>query len=155
MFKEKPHPKSIDKEKLKEFTVSVSEVNKLRLGLDALDEKGNTIANNVLTLPAYPQRSYAYCSDTNYFEDIIEQVKEVNLLYHEATFLVTEIERAKKTFHTTATQAATIANKANVKQLLVGHFSARYGSIDGFMEEAQAVFANTLLAQEGMTYQVV
>ncbi|HEX7413038.1 MAG TPA: ribonuclease Z [Bacteroidia bacterium] len=155
LFKEKPHLKSIDKEKLKEFAVSVSEINKLRLGLDALDEKGSTIANDVLTLPASPQRSYAYCSDTNYFEEIIEQVKEVNLLYHEATFLVTEIERAKKTFHTTAAQAATIASKANVKQLLLGHFSARYSSTDGFIEEAQAVFANTLLAQEGMTYQVV
>jgi len=123
--------------------------------LDAIDEKGNTVANADVTLPAHPQRSYAYCSDTNYFEDIIEHVKEVNLLYHEATFLNAELERAKKTFHSTAEQAATIANKANVKQLLLGHFSARYGNTDGFIVEAQPVFTNTLVAVEGTTYKVI
>jgi ribonuclease Z len=154
LFKEKPHLKNIDKEKLQKFKISVSEINKLRLGLDAIDEKGNTVANASITLPAHPQRSYAYCSDTNYFEDIIEQVKEVNLLYHEATFLNAELERSKKTFHSTAEQAATIASKANVKQLLLGHFSARYGTTDGFIEEAQPVFTNTLVATEGTTYKV-
>jgi len=154
LFKEKPHLKNIDKEKLKQFKISVSEINKLRLGLDAIDEKGNTIANTAVTLPVHPQRSYAYCSDTNYFEYIIEHVKEVNLLYHEATFLNAELERAKKTFHSTAEQAATIASKANVKQLLLGHFSARYSTTDGFIEEAQPVFTNTLVATEGVTYKV-
>jgi ribonuclease Z len=154
LFKEKPHLKNIDKEKLKEFKVAVSEINKLRLGLDAIDDKGNAVANTTVTLPAQPQRSYAYCSDTNYFEDIIEHVKEVNLLYHEATFLNAELERAKKTFHSTSEQAATIASKANVKQLLLGHFSARYGSMDGFIEEAQPFFANTLIAEEGTTYKI-
>ena len=152
LFKEKPHLKNIDKEKLKEFKVSVSEINKLRLGLDAIDEKGNTVVNTSVTLPVYPQRSYAYCSDTNYFEDIVEHIKEVDLLYHEATFLNDESERAKKTFHSTAEQAATIASKANAKQLLLGHFSARYGSTDGFITEAQPIFAN---AQEGTTYKII
>jgi ribonuclease Z len=155
LFKEKPHLKNIDKEKLKEFKVSVSEINKLRLGLDAIDEKGNTVVNTSVTLPVYPQRSYAYCSDTNYFEDIVEHIKEVDLLYHEATFLNDESERAKKTFHSTAEQAATIASKANAKQLLLGHFSARYGSTDGFITEAQPIFANTLVAQEGTTYKII
>jgi ribonuclease Z len=155
LFKEKPHLKNIDKEKLQEFKISLSEINKLRLGLDAIDEKGNMIANTDVTLPVHPQRSYAYCSDTNYFEDIIEHVKDVNLLYHEATFLNDESERAKKTFHSTAIQAATIASKANVKQLLLGHFSARYGTTDGFITEAQPIFANTLVAQEGTTYKVI
>ncbi len=148
LFKEKPHLKNIDKEKLKEFKVSVSEINKLRLGLDAIDDKGNTVVNTDVTLPIHPQRSYAYCSDTNYFEDIVEHVKEVDLLYHEATFLNAELERAKKTFHSTAEQAATIASKANVKQLLLGHFSARYGNTDGFIEEAQPFFSNTLVARK-------
>ena len=154
LFKEKPHLKNIDKEKLKEFKIPVSEINKLRLGLDVLDEKGNTIANTSVTLPPHPQRSYVYCSDTNYYEDIIEHIKEVDLLYHEATFLEAEAERAKRTFHSTAQQAATIASKANVKQLLLGHFSARYSSTDGFIEEAQPIFLNTLIAHEGTTYQV-
>ena len=76
------------------------------------------------------------------------------MLYHEATFLLAELERAKKTFHSTAAQAATIADKAQVKQLLLGHFSARYGTTDGFIEEAQPVFANTLVALEGTTYKI-
>ncbi len=155
LFKEKPHLKNIDKEKFKEFKISVSEINKLRLGLDALDERGNTVANAAITLPTHPQRSYAYCSDTNYYENVIEHVKEVDLLYHEATFLNDEGERAKKTFHSTAEQAATIASKAHAKQLLLGHFSARYGSTDGFITEAQPIFANTLVAQEGTTYKII
>jgi ribonuclease Z len=155
LFKEKPHLKNISKEKLTQFNISVSEINKLRLGFDAIDEKGKTIANNELTLPAQPQRSYAYCSDTNYYEDIIEHIKEVNLVYHEATFLEAELERAKKTFHSTAKQAATIASKAEAKQLLLGHFSARYGNTDEFIEEAKPIFENTLVAQEGVTYQIV
>jgi len=155
LFKEKPHPKNISKEKLAQFKIPVSEINKLKLGLDAIDEKGEIIANDKVTLPAQPQRSYAYCSDTNYFEDIIEHIKNVDLVYHEATFLEAEAERAKKTFHSTAIQAATIATKANVKQLLLGHFSARYGNTDGFIIEAKPVFENTLVAQEGSTYKIV
>ncbi len=154
LFKEKPHLKNISKEKLEQYSVPVSEINKLRLGLDALDKKGNTIANEKLTLAASPQRSYAYCSDTTYFEDIIEHIKEVDLVYHEATFLEAEADRAKKTFHSTAIQAATIATKANIKQLLLGHFSARYGHTHGFLEEAIPVFANTIVAQEGATYTI-
>ena len=76
------------------------------------------------------------------------------MLYHEATFLEAELERAKKTFHSTASQAATIAQKAGVRQLLLGHFSARYANTDGFIEEALPIFKNTLVAQEGVTYKV-
>jgi ribonuclease Z len=154
LFKEKPHFKNIIKEKLQEFNVPTSEVNKLRLGLDAINKKGKTIANDKLTLMASPQRSYAYCSDTNYYEEIIEHIKGADLVYHEATFLEAEIERAKKTFHSTAKQAATIASKAQIKQLLLGHFSARYGNTDGFIEEANPIFQNTLVAQEGQTYKI-
>jgi len=154
LFKEKPHLKNIIKENLKEFDVPTSEVNKLRLGLDAINAKGKTIANAKLTLMPMPQRSYAYCSDTNYYEEIIEHIKGVDLVYHEATFLEAELERAKKTFHSTAKQAATIAKKAEIKQLLLGHFSARYGNTDGFIEEANPIFENTLVAQEGHTYKI-
>ena len=154
LFKEKPHLKNIIKEKLQEFGVSTAEVNKLRLGLDAINTKGKTISNEKLTLPAPPQRIYAYCSDTNYYEAIIEHIKEADLVYHEATFLEAEIERAKNTYHSTAKQAATIAGKANIKQLLLGHFSARYGNTDGFLVEAKPIFENTLVAQEGVTYKV-
>jgi ribonuclease Z len=154
LFKEKPHLKNIIKEKLLEFNVPNSEVNKLRLGLDAINEQGKTIANDKLTLSALPQRSYAYCSDTNYYEEIIEHIKGADLVYHEATFLEAEIERAKKTFHSTAKQAAAIASKAKIKQLLLGHFSARYGNTTGFIEEANPIFENTLVAQEGQIYKI-
>lgn len=155
LFKEKPHLKNISKEKLQQYSISVSEIHKLRLGLDAIDEKGNVVANDQLTLPSAPQRSYAYCSDTNYFEDIIPQIKDTDLVYHEATFLEAESDRAKKTFHSTAVQAATIASKANIKQLLLGHFSARYGTTDGFLMEAKPIFENTLVAEEGVTYKII
>lgn len=155
LFKEKPHLKNIIKEKLDEFDVPTSQVNKLRLGFDAINEEGKNIANDKLTVPAPLQRSYAYCSDTNYYEEIIEHIKGVDLVYHEATFLEAELERAKKTFHSTAKQAATIACKAEIKQLLLGHFSARYGTTDGFILEAKPIFENTLVAQEGQTYKIV
>ena len=129
-------------------------MHKLRLGLDVLDHKQQTIKNELVTLPDSPRLSYAYCSDTNYYEEIIPYIQEVDLLYHEATFLEAESDRAQKTFHSTAIQAAAIAKKAGVKKLLLGHFSARYGSTEGFLEEAIPVFENTLIAEEGKTYPI-
>jgi ribonuclease Z len=154
VFKEKPGLRKIIKEKLQQHKVSVAEIHKLRLGLDALDDNGNTILNSDLTMPSPEQRSYAYCSDTIYHEPILEYIKNVNLLYHESTFLNTESDRAKKTFHTTAEQAATIAKKAEVKQLLLGHFSARYGNTADFLKESKPVFENTLIAEEGSVYRI-
>jgi ribonuclease Z len=155
LFKEKPGLRKIIKEKLLQHKVSVAEIHKLRLGLDAVDESGKTILNGDLTQPAPQPRSYAYCSDTIYHEPIIEYIKHANLLYHESTFLNSESDRAKKTFHTTAEEAATIAKKAEVKQLLLGHFSARYGSTGDFLKEAKPVFENTLIAEEGSTYPII
>lgn len=155
LFKEKPGLKKIIKEKLQQNKISVAEIHKLRLGMDVVDEQGRTILNKELTEDPPEPRSYAYCSDTIYHEPVIEYVRGVNLLYHESTFLTTELERAKKTFHTTAVQAATIAKKAEVKQLLLGHFSARYGSTDDFLKEAKPVFENTLIAEEGSTYKII
>ena len=155
LFKEKPGLKKIIKEKLLKSKVSVAEINKLRLGMDALDENGNTILNSDLTQPAPEPRIYAYCSDTIYHEPIIEHIKNANLLYHESTFLNSEADRAKKTFHTTAAQAAAIAKAASVKKLLLGHFSARYGNTRDFLNEAAPVFENTLIAEEGNTYKII
>jgi ribonuclease Z len=155
LFKEKPGLRKIVKEKLLQHKISVAEINKLRLGMDVQDENGKTILNKELTGSAAPIRSYAYCSDTIYHEPIIEHIKQVNLLYHESTFLHAESDRAKKTFHTTAAEAAAIAKKAEVKQLLLGHFSARYGNTGDFLKEAAPVFENTLIAEEGMTYKII
>jgi ribonuclease Z len=94
-------------------------------------------------------RSYAYCSDTMYDERIIEYIKGVNLLYHETTFLNEMAERAKETYHTTALQAGIMAKKAEVKKLMIGHYSARYKDLEPLLEEARSEFPNTILAIEG------
>ncbi len=155
LFKEKIGLRRIIKEKLQQHKISVAEINNLRLGLDVVDENGKNILNSELTEPPPAPRSFAYCSDTIYDERIVEYIKGVNLVYHESTFLASEIDRAKKTFHTTAAQAATIAKMSGIGQLLIGHFSARYGNTEDFLEEAKPVFENTLLAEEGKTYKII
>jgi ribonuclease Z len=153
LIKEKPKPKRLKKEKVSELRVR--DINILKKGEDVLDESGNLkFKDTDYTLPAKKSRSYAYCSDTKYNEDIIPLVKEVDLLYHEGTFLHDNLERAESTFHTTAKQAGIIAQKANVGQLLIGHFSNRYKELQPLLEEAQKEFANTALAEEGKVFTI-
>jgi ribonuclease Z len=113
---------------------------------------GITYINEEYTTEGCPEKRLAYCSDTIYDETIIDYIKDVDLLYHEATFLAEHAERAKLTFHTTAAQAASIAQKANVKRLLIGHFSSRYKTTEDFLTEARAVFSDTTLSQEGENF---
>ena len=98
-------------------------------------------------------KSYAFCSDTIYNEAIIPIINKVTVLYHETTFLESEVVLAEKTMHSTAKEAARIAVKANVETLLLGHFSTRYGNIDLFKEEAEPIFSNTLLCDDGKTFE--
>lgn len=154
LFKEKPLPRNIDKYKLEKMNVSFAEIHKLKQGLDAIDNTGNTIKNNQLTIDPVKSRSYAFCSDTKFFEELALDIKDVDLLYHESTFLEEKIDRAKQTFHSTAKQAAEMAILANAQQLVLGHFSARYGNLEEFLEEAKPVFANTELAIEGKVFSL-
>lgn len=154
VFREKLGMRKIVKEKLQQHKISVAEIHNLRIGLDVWDEDGKLVRNEDITLAPPAPRSFAYCSDTIHDENIVPYIKNVDLLYHEATFLEAEADRAKKTFHTTARQAASIARMAEAKQLLIGHFSARYGDTAPFAEEARSVFENTLLAEEGRTYKI-
>jgi len=154
LFKEKPLPRNIDKYKLEKMNVSFAEIHKLKLGLDASDNNGNTIKNSDLTLDPPNTRSFAFCSDTKFFEELANDIKDVDLLYHESTFLEDKKDRAKQTFHSTAKQAAEMAKKANVKKLIIGHFSARYGNLNEFLEEAMPIFSNTELAIEGSLFSV-
>ncbi len=154
LFKEKPLPRNIDKYKLEKMNVSFAEIHKLKLGLDAIDNNGNTIKNSDLTLDPPNTRSFAFCSDTKFFEELANDIKDVDLLYHESTFLEDKKDRAKQTFHSTAKQAAEMAKKANVKKLIIGHFSARYGNLNEFLEEAMPIFSNTELAIEGSLFSV-
>ena len=132
------------------YEIPLYELNRIKSGEDYVTADGTVVPNARLTIPADPPRKYAYCSDTIYRESVIEQIKEVNLLFHEATFAQKEQARARETFHTTAAQAATIAKKANVKQLVIGHFSARYEDESVLLEEAQMVFPETILARENL-----
>lgn len=153
LIKEKPKPKRLRKEKVS--GLGVRDINILKRGEDVLDESGKLkLKNSDYTLAAKRSRSYAYCSDTRYNEDIIPLVNEVDLLYHEGTFLHDNLERAEATYHTTAKQAGIFAQKANVGQLLIGHFSNRYKELYPLLHEARQEFANTALAEEGKVFTV-
>jgi ribonuclease Z len=154
IFREKPKPLSVIKEKIAFYKIKPSEILKIKNGADFVTEDGQIIENKFLTHPPANLRSYAFCSDTTYLESVIEAVKNVDLLYHEATFMHNLKERATETYHSTCKEAGMIAQKANVKQLIIGHYSARYGDLNPLLQEAQQEFANTLLAKEGTVYSV-
>ncbi len=154
LFKEKPFARNIDKYKLEKMNVSVAEIHKLKLGMDATDNFGNRIKNEFLTIDPPNPRSYAFCSDTKFFEELAIDIKNVDLLYHESTFLEDKEDRAKETFHSTAQQAAKMANLVNCKKLLLGHFSARYSNLEDFLNEAKPIFLNTELATEGQIFSL-
>ena len=118
--------------------------------MDWTSPEGETVPNYMLTSAPDPQRSYAYCSDTRYMKSLAETVKGINLLYHEATYTEDYREMAEKYLHSTAREAALTARDAGVERLLLGHFSKRYRDETPLLEEARAVFPNTLLAKEGL-----
>lgn len=154
LFREKPKERKINKEICDFYQVPLRVLPKLKKGEDFLRDNGESIANERLTFPAPPSRSYAFCTDTRVNSSIIEVVRDVDLLYHEATFLSDQEELAFKTFHSTARQAADVARKANVKKLLIGHFSSRYKDLAPFLVEARAVFEETEIAREGGVFEV-
>ena len=149
LFKEKPLPRNIDKYKLEKYNVSFSEIHKLKLGFDAIDNDGKIIKNTDLTISPHAHRSYAFCSDTRFFEGLASEIMDVDVLYHESTFLEEKVDRAIQTFHSTAKQAANMAVLSNAKKLILGHFSARYDNLSEFLNEATPIFTNTELAIEG------
>ncbi|PVX52423.1 ribonuclease Z [Balneicella halophila] len=149
LFREKRRLANLIKEKLQEYKIPVSQMHRIREGADFINDKGEVVPNEELTIPAPTPRSYAFCSDTSYDERLVPIVKEVDLLYHEATFSEKERELAAKRFHSTAKQAARIALKANVGKLLIGHYSARYPDTTILQEQAQEVFKNTLAVEDG------
>lgn len=153
VFKEKPRPRNLIISKLQEFKIPVRFYYSLKEGKDYEDEKGRVISNSELTESPKLPCSYAYCSDTLYEPSLADDVQGVDILYHEATFAHNMVERAQQTYHTTALQAAELAKSAGVKQLLIGHFSARYKDLSPLLEEAQRIFPNTALAIEGRKFR--
>jgi ribonuclease Z len=154
LIREKPKPRRIDKESLPPGLL-FHQIAALKEGADVTDETGNVLyKNSHLTLSPKKSRSYAYCSDTRYYEAIVDQIQNIDLLYHESTFIQEDESKAIETKHSTAGQAALIAKKANVNKLLIGHFSARYRELKPLLDEASAVFPNTSLAVEGETFVI-
>ncbi len=154
IFKEKKQARKMLKKAIDKYNIPFTTIPDIKNGADFTQEDGSVIPNSELTLDSPSPRSYAYCSDTIYKEDIIPIIQGVNMLYHESTFLHEDIEKAIKTKHTTAFEAAKIALKASAKKLLLGHFSARYKELDPLLIEAKSVFQNTQLAIEGKVYTI-
>ena len=150
LFAEKARPNHIIRDMVDFYKVPVYELNRIKNGSDYVTPEGEVIANTRLTRPSDPPRKYDYCSDTIFRPEIVEQLSGVDLLFHEATFAESELARAKETYHTTAAQAARIALEAGVRQLVIGHFSARYEDESILLKEASAVFPNTILAKENL-----
>jgi len=150
LFKEKTGQKKLHIENVQQYPeIETCDYHNIKAGKDYILESGEVVKNEELTLPPPKTKSYAFCSDTSYKEDIVPIIKNVDLLYHEATFLSDREDLAKKTKHSTAKQAAQIAALANVNQLIIGHYSSRYQNIELFKEEAAAIFENVILATEG------
>jgi len=152
LFREKPGERKLNIDTVREYGIDTAYYQKIKNGSDITLDDGWLIPNSELTFDPLPPKSYAFCSDTVYKEDIIDQIKNVDVLYHESTFLESEHHLCERTMHTTAKQAATIAKMANVKHLVLGHFSTRYGSINPFKEEAETIFGNVHLADDGKVF---
>ena len=153
LFQEKIGERKLDLNAVQDFEIDTCFYQNIKNGRDITLDDGRVIANSKLTYDPDPALSYAFCSDTKYNEDIIPIIENVSVLYHESTFLDSEENLACKTMHSTAKEAARIALKANTKQLILGHYSTRYESIDLFKEEAETIFKEVLLADDGKSFE--
>ena len=150
IFREKKSNRKIIKEKMEVYNIPFDKYNGIKEGADWIADSGEVIKNSEVTIKNSLAHSYAFCTDTIYDETLIEKIKGIDLLYHEATFKKELEGRAKETGHSTTYEAATIAKKSEVKNLLIGHFSQRYKILDELLIEAKDTFKNTLLAESGL-----
>lgn len=154
LFREKIGERKLNIQAVEEANVSMSYYTKIKQGFDVENEKGKTITNSELTLDPEPTKSYAFCSDTAYEPKIIPKIKYATALYHEATFLNEHQELAEKTKHSTAREAALIAEGAEVQKLILGHYSGRYNNLEYFKKEANEIFKNVELAEDGKVFSI-
>ncbi|WP_432410922.1 ribonuclease Z [Rasiella sp. SM2506] len=153
LFQEKLAERNLNIEKARELHIEMSYYHKIKKGADGITKDGKTVPNAVITLDPPTPKSYAYCSDTAYFPQIVPQIANATALYHEATFLEQHHDLAEKTKHSTAKEAAVIAKKAEVGVLILGHYSGRYSNLESFRSEAQEVFQNVALAEDGKVFE--
>lgn len=153
-FDEQPRENNIIKERIRDYNIPIREIKNIKAGADFVFGDGTRIPNADLVIPATPPRSYAFCSDTAYNENMLPAIANVDLLYHEATFTADDAQLAADTLHSTSTDAANIALKSNAKKLLIGHFSARYKNPGIILEQARNIFTNTEIAVENNCYRV-
>ena len=151
LFREKPTLPHIRRDMIDFYRIPVSQINNIKNGASWTDEEGREIPNERLTMPADKPRSYAYCSDTSYLPALHERIAGVSCLYHESTYTTADADRAEMYFHSTAAQAAQVARDANAGRLLLGHYSSKYDDERQLLKEAQEVFAQSKLTNEGMT----
>lgn len=154
LIKEKAMNRNLRKESILKYKIPRGQMAAIKDGADLMRPGKKSIPNHEITEAPPLPRSYAFCSDTAYTEKFLQQIIGADLLYHEATFLHDKAAIAAEKTHSTTIEAATLAQKAGVKQLLLGHYSARYNDLEQFTEEARPVFANTQLAEEGKVFQV-
>ncbi|HRU64008.1 MAG TPA: ribonuclease Z [Paludibacteraceae bacterium] len=153
LFEEKPRQRHILREMIDFYKIPISKIPKIKQGEDFVTEEGEVVPNEKLTVENIKPVRFAYCSDTMYDENIIPLIHGVDCLYHEATFMEEDAARAKKTFHSTARQAAEIAKKAGVKKLIIGHYSARYTDQSLVLKEALEVFDQAVLGEDMRSYE--
>ncbi|MET6991091.1 ribonuclease Z [Sediminicola arcticus] len=152
LFREKPAERKLNIEEVKKHQIDTCYYQNIKSGKDIVLDTGVIVPNHKLTLDPPRPKSYAFCSDTAYKPSIVPQINEVDVLYHESTFLESEQLMAPKTKHATAKEAANIAKAANVGLLILGHYSTRYASIELFKEEAMEVFERVELADDGKSF---
>jgi ribonuclease Z len=154
IFREGKKQLNIRKEAIDRYGLGIREIRRIKDGFDHVTPEGLTIANSELTYPPYHMRSYAFCTDTLYFSKLASVLKDIDLLYYEATFAEKDKKLAKQTGHSTASQAAELAKVSKVGKLLIGHFSTRYKSVNLLLNEARAIFPETYAVEDGQKFAV-
>ncbi len=152
VFKEAEKELKISKDFIEAENPTVNEILEIKKGKDFVNSKGKLFHNEAITIKPHLSKSYAYISDTVFDVSIIPFIQNVDVLYHEATFLDEFKSVAKEKMHSTAKEAAIIASQINTKQLIIGHFSSRYDDLSLLLNEAKSVFDNTFIAEENHTF---
>ncbi|MGZ0017015.1 ribonuclease Z [Yeosuana sp. AK3] len=155
LFKEKEGDRKLDINAVEAHKINIAYYRKLKQGFDVKNDEGKLIKNSIVTKPGTKPMSYAFCSDTAFHESIVSVIKDTDVLYHESTFLEQHEKLADPTKHSTAKQAATIAKMAQVKTLILGHYSTRYDNLNDFKTEAQTIFKNVKLAKDGKVFEFI